>query len=382
MIRSKAILATCCMALLTVSFSTAGPAMCMPAMAEELHLDYPRQGLLFSAVMWSVPLSLAVAVLADRIGFRALLVTSSAVQAGGWFLLAGANSYAHALGGAFVLGLGGSIAEPLLTPLVCAIFPQSRTRMTNFLHAFYCVGIVCIAVLVMELAPAGLSWRGTFRILGLGCLPHGLAALLLPMPARAHDGLIRMPLRGLLGCRVFWLLAGMILLGAAAEMGPADWLPTFVHAIPGVGEASAGLALAAFGSLMATGRFLTAALGGRIGVRGLLRGSAVFSCLCLAAVALPLPPTARAGFLCLVGLGVACFWPTLMAAAGDRFPQAGAAMFSVLSFVGSTGCAAVPIAVGFLGQRFGSLAPALALLAVLPAILLVGSFLLNLRTRQ
>ena len=364
------------MALVTVSFSTAGPAMCMPALAGELHLTYAQQGLLFSAVMWSVPLSLLVAAAADRIGFRALLVTASAVQAGGWFLLASADSYAHALTGAFVMGLGGSIAEPLLTPLVCAIFPDRRTRMTNFLHAFYCVGMAGIALLVMALAPAGLSWRGTFRLLGLGCLPHGLAALALPLPARAHDGLVRMPMRGLLGRGAFWLLAGLILLGAAAEMGPADWLPTFLHNIPGASQAAGGIALAVFGSLMAAGRFLTAALAGRVGVRRLLGVSAGFSCLCLAAVGAPLPPPARAACLCLVGLGVACFWPTLMAAAGDRFPQAGASMFSVLSFVGSAGCAAVPVVVGFLGERLGSLAPALALLAVLPAILLAGSFLL------
>ena len=364
------------MALLTVSFSTAGPAMCMPAMAAELGLDYQQQGLLFSATMWSVPLSLAVAALADRIGFRALLVAASAVQAGGWFLLAQADSYPHALAAGFVMGLGGSIAEPLLTPLVCAIYPDRRTRMTNFLHAFYCVGMAGIAILVMALAPAGLGWRATFRLLGLACLPHGLAALVLPMPARAHDGLVRMPMRGLLRRGVFWLLAGMIVLGAAAEMGPADWLPTFLHNIPGAPEASGGLALAVFGTLMATGRFLTATFAGRVGVRGLLRGSAAFSGLCLAAVGLPLPPLAQAACLCLVGLGVACFWPTLMAAAGDRFPQAGASMFSVLSFVGSTGCAAVPVVVGYVGERFGSLAPALAGLALLPALLLAGSFLL------
>lgn len=364
------------MAVLTVSFSTAGPAMCMPALAREFHLDYAQQGLLFSAVMWSVPLSLLVAAAADRIGFRALLVTASAVQATGWFLLAGADSYAQAVAGAFVMGLGGSIAEPLVTPLVCAIYPESRTRITNFLHAFYCVGLACTAGLVMAVAPAGLSWRGTFGLLGLACLPHGLAALLLPMPARAHHGPLRTPMRGLLGRGVFWLLAGLMLLGAASEVGPTDWLPTFIHNIPGAGEASGPLALAAFGSLMAAGRFLAAAFAGRVGVQRLLRVSAAFSGLCLAAVAAPLPPAARAACLCLVGLGVACFWPTLMAAAGDRFPQGGASMFSVLSLAGSAGCAAVPVVVGFLGERFGSLAPALACLALLPALLLAGSPLL------
>ena len=65
--------------------------------------------------------------------------------------------------------------------------------------------------------------------------------------------------------------------------------------------------------------------------------------------------------------------PTVLAVAGDRFPQAGASMFSVLSAAGALGCAVAPAAIGWIAKACGSLAPALAALAVAPAIILVMS---------
>lgn len=78
----KAVLSACCAAIVTTSFGLAAPALCMPAMARELGLDYARQGLGFRAPTWSLLASPAAARLADRIGFRRVVVFASAVQAG------------------------------------------------------------------------------------------------------------------------------------------------------------------------------------------------------------------------------------------------------------------------------------------------------------
>jgi len=129
-----------------------------------------------------------------------------------------------------------------------------------------------------------------------------------------------------------------------------------------------------FGILMGTGRFLTSALSGRLGTRWLLVLSAGLCTVCLASMALPLGAVYQIGCLSLVGFGVACFWPTLLAVAGDRFPQAGASMFSVLSAAGAFGCAAAPVAIGWIANACDSLAPAMIALAVAPAVILVASF--------
>ncbi|MBE3123500.1 MAG: MFS transporter, partial [Planctomycetes bacterium] len=106
--------------MLTMSFTVAGPAMCMPSMAADLGLDYAQQGLVFSAPMWSFVLSLVVAALADRVGFRGLLLAASALQAVGWFVFAEVQGFPQAVGAAVLVGIGGSVVDPLLTPIICA----------------------------------------------------------------------------------------------------------------------------------------------------------------------------------------------------------------------------------------------------------------------
>jgi MFS family permease len=378
-VKTKAVMTACCMAMLTLSFTVAGPAMCMPSMARDLRLDYVQQGLVFSAPMWPFALSLVVAALADRIGFRGLLLLGSVVQTVGWFLLAEVQSLPQAIWAAVLVGIGGSVVDPLLTPIICAVYPARRARMANFLHGFYCVGFASVALLIVLLHPAVLTWRWAFRVLGVLCVPYGVAGAVLALPRQVHQGEVRLRARALILRPIFWLLATAMILAAATEMGPANWLPSFVQSLASPADPTAGSNLLAgaglilFGSLMAAGRFMASAMENRIGVRRLLAVAAAACMVCLAAVALPFAAVYRVVCLGIVGFSVACLWPTLLAVAGDRFPQAGASMFSVLSAVGGVGCAAAPVALGCLGNVFGSLAPAMVALALAPALILVAS---------
>lgn len=383
MVKTRSVMTVCCMAMLTLSFTVAGPAMCMPSMARDLRLDYAQQGLVFSAPMWSFALSLVVAALADRIGFRGLLLAGSVVQTVGWFLLAEVQSLPQAVWAAALVGIGGSVVDPLLTPIICAVYPARRARMSNFLHGFYCVGFASVALLIVLLHPGVLTWRWAFRVLGVLCVPYGVASAVLALPRQVHQGEVRLRARTLIRRPIFWLLAVAMILAAATEMGPANWLPSFVQGLASPGDPTAGsnllagVGLVLFGSLMAAGRFMASAMETRLGVRRLLAGAAVACMVCLAAVALPFGTVYRVVCLGIVGFSVACLWPTLLAVAGDRFPQAGASMFSVLSAVGAIGCAAAPVALGCLGSLFGSLAPAMAALALAPALILIVSFRLR-----
>ena len=383
MVKTRAVMTACCMAMLTLSFTVAGPAMCMPSMARDLKLDYAQQGLVFSAPMWSFALSLVVAALADRIGFRGLLLVGSVVQTVGWFLLAEVQSLPQAVCAAALVGIGGSVVDPLLTPIICAVYPARRARMANFLHGFYCVGFASVALLIVLLHPGVLTWRWAFRVLGALCVPYGVASAVLALPRQVYQGEVRLRARTLMLRPIFWLLAVAMILAAATEMGPANWLPSFVQGLASPGDPAAGSNLLAgaglvlFGSLMAAGRFMASAMETRIGVRRLLAGAAAACMVCLAAVALPFGTVYRVVCLGIVGFSVACLWPTLLAVAGDRFPQAGASMFSVLSAVGAIGCAAAPLALGCMGSLFGSLAPAMAALALAPALILIVSFRLR-----
>jgi len=70
-----------CLAIVTMGFGPAGLALCMPAIAAYLRLDYTQQGLLLSAGLWAFVIALAAAGVADRCGFRGLLVLAAAHRA-------------------------------------------------------------------------------------------------------------------------------------------------------------------------------------------------------------------------------------------------------------------------------------------------------------
>jgi MFS family permease len=398
--------------MLNISFAVASPALCVVALSRDLGLDYARQGILFSAAMWFFLVSPAAASLVDRVGFRWVLAAATAVQAAGWWMLASAGGFGQAVAGAACMGLGGAMLDPLLTPLVCAVFPERRARMSNFLHGFYCVGLLLTVGLVVALQQAGVSWRDTFRLLGILCLPTGLLALVLALPTQSHQGDVRQPTRSLLGEAAFWLFAAAIFMAGATEMVAANWLPRYVHDLvgssgsgalvasiagdsaggavgtpaghaaavlpaPEAGSLAAGAGLALFAVLMGAARFLTSALVHRFGPRRLLIGSAALAAMCLVLAALHLPPVLTVASLATVGFGVACMWPTVLALAGDRFPRAGASMYATISAAGGLGCAAGPAVAGWIAERAHGLAPAMGALAVAPLIVLAVAWRLR-----
>jgi fucose permease len=367
------VLGLCCYAIVAMSFVFAVPAVLMPRIAADLSLDYARQGVLFSATVCAVLVPLVSASIADRIGSARVLLAGSLIQAAGCFWIASAHSFGEALAGGVVLGAGGAATDPLTTPLVCAVYPERRARMSNVLHGFFCIGLAATAAVLLALLEMGVGWRSAFRAIGALCLPHGVAALLRPLPKQTHQGAVRLRARDMVRDRRFLVLAAAMTFAGATEVGPTNWLPTLVQrAWPGAGATTAGAAgMIVFGLLMAAGRFLTSTLCHRFGVERLLAASAVLCTAGLTAIAAPLPPIATGAALAVVGFGVGCLWPTVLALAGDRFPDAGASMFSVLSMAGGIGCIVAPAWIGWVASGTGRIELGLASLAAAPLLFLL-----------
>jgi fucose permease len=116
---------------------------------------------------------------------------------------------------------------------------------------------------------------------------------------------------------------------------------------------------------MAGGRLVVSATVRRTGVRAMFLIGGAVCVASLAMASLPWGAAWSAAWLAALGLGVAGFWPTIMGCAGDRFPQAGASMFSLLSAAGNFGGIISPIAIGLVGAHAG-LHAAMRMLALAP----------------
>lgn len=368
------------MGSMALSFSINTQALCLTTISGEFHLDTAAGGFFLSCAFWGLFAGiLATGPLADRWGIRALLVSSAVCQAGGFVIASLAHGSVLLFFGAFIVGIGTGMVDPLLTPLVCAVYPDIRTKASNLLHAFYPIGILIVILLTLFLLHIHWTWRGIYQLMAVLCFPYGLGFLILPLPRHLHGGADRLPTRQLMKSLPFLLLLGAIFLAGVTEIGSSQWLPAFIEKTAGSTRTGGALGLLAFGATMALGRLLNSWLSHHISPKRFFLIGGLVCVVSLLLAAIPAPVFFTAGCLAVLGLGISGFWPTILACAGDCFPSAGASMYSTLAALGNFGGVAGPLMVGLVADRW-SLRAGMAFLAVAPAVaILLLLYLLSLR---
>jgi MFS family permease len=371
-IRSPAgLLATCCLAMVSIGLMTNLPALCLTAIADDLGLDSAHSGLFLSCAFWGLVVSIPLSgPAADRWGFRRLLVTSAVFHSVGLYLVSGAHGTRQACLGAGVTGLGTGLLDALLTPLACAAYPKARARTANLLHAFYPIGMLLVVLLVVLLVWSGRDWRAIYRLMITTNVPYAVLLLLIPLPPHCHEGPARMPSRLVVRHVEFLLLAGVIFLAGVTELGPSQWLPSYVEQATGSTRSTGALGLLALGTMMAAGRLGNSFLARHASPKALVRVGAAVAATGLVLSALPAPAWCTVACLAMFGLGVSGIWPSVLSLAGNRFPQAGATMYCVLQTSGNVGGLVGPLALGLIAQGTG-LRVAMGLLALCPVLILL-----------
>lgn len=365
----RTILAVCCAGMGTLSLMAAAPAMWLADIGAELAMNEAQKGLFLGAPAWGLLVAmLAAGPAADRWGYRLPMLIGVVLQVLGLVLIGLAGTQLQALAGGCVMGLGSGLGDALFTPVACGLYNEARSRVANLLHAFYPIGLIVTVLLTLLLMHLGFSWRQGFLAFALLPLPYGLAAAVLPLPRQSHQGPERTRVVAFLRHGSYLLFLGALLLACATELGPAEWLPVFVNQAAGDGRLGGGLGLALFGVTMGIGRLGTSVLVHRVGPRRLFVVGGVACAACLLLSATSDQSWLRALWLVLLGFGVAGFWPTIMACAGDRFPHAGATMYAILAAAGALGGFVGPAAIGAVAE-LRDLSTAMAALAVAPLVM-------------
>ena len=354
------------MGMCTLGFVFAAPALWAQDIGNELLLNDAGKGLFLGAASGGLCAAMLIAgPLADRFGFRLPLVGGALLQMIGLVAISRAPSAVWLVVGAAVAGLGTGGSDALLTPIACALYPLHRTRVANLLHAFYPVGLVATTLLIGLLMYLGWTWRTSFLLLGALRVVYGLFLVSVPLPAGAHEGGRRMEVWEYLRRGAYWLFILAILLGTAAEMGASTWLPDFVKRTRDAGRMEAGAGLILFGVTMGLARLFVTALVHKLGARRLIILCGVLSTACLLLAAYAENPWITVMWLSLLGFAVAPLWPTILACAGDRFPRAGATMYTVLGAAGAFGGLLGPVVFGLIAEA-SNLNVAMAALAAAP----------------
>jgi fucose permease len=250
--------------------------------------------------------------------------------------------------GMLVTGIGWGAMETAVNPLTAALYPEDKTHRLNVLHAWWPMGIIVGGLAGLALDRVGLGWQtklGVVLIPAVVCLV-GLVGTRFPPTERAAAGVSagemwREVLRPFF---LVWFLS--MFLTAASELAPGQWVDMALTRTVGF----RGIWLLIYVSgLMFVMRHFAGPLAHRLSPVGLLW----FSCL-LASAGLVLLSGASSpvtGLLAATiwGAGVCFMWPTMLAAASERFPKGGALLMGLM---GTAGTLSIYFVLPQMGQIF------------------------------
>jgi MFS family permease len=344
----KRLFLVCVCALVTTSMSF----ILRGAIATSLQTDYfdaidkaHSAGMVGSA-LGAVFLTFAATLLfgsplIDAVGMRNVLlicagsfITGTTLVISADKITSGAGVYTVVWLGMLLAGVGWGCSEAVINPLTTTLYPNDKTHKLNVLHAWWPGGIIMGGVIGQVISKAHLSWRLQFALIMLPAL--ALLVMLIgakfPKTERAAAGVPASEmLKAVLKPGFFvWFVA--MLLTSAAELAPGQWVDfTLTRTLH-----MQGIWLLIYvAGLMFVMRHFAGTMVHKLSSVGLLWVSSLLAAIGL--VALSTADSPVMGFLAATiwGTGVCYMWPTMLAAASERYPRGGAFAMGLIGTAGS-----------------------------------------------
>jgi MFS family permease len=280
----------------------------------------------------------------DYIGMGRLLTLSSVCFLVGTVIVLCARTLAQAQGvmslfrivwlGMLIIGIGQGLVETVINPLAASLYPDDKTHRLNVLHAWWPGGIIIGGLLGLALGRFNLNWQVQMGLVLLPAAVFGIMAAgsKFPPTERVAAGvpagdMLKEVLRPFF---ILWFLS--MFLTAASELAPGQWVDMALTRTVGM----KGIWLLVYVSgLMFVMRHFAGPLAHKLSPVGLLW----ISCL-LASIGLFLLSFANSKITGLLaatvwGIGVCYMWPTMLAAASERFPRGGALLMGLMGTAGT-----------------------------------------------
>ena len=303
----------------------------------------------------------AAGIAVDHVGAQRVLTAGTGLLAVGFLALAGASSPGAAAVGFALLAAGGSMINAASNTLVSVTFGERRGAMLSLLGVFCAIG-ACLAPFAVGVTGVA----GRLTALGALTVVVTVAPLVMDRAAWTSRGLT---LRAMLALGRDHHLGGLILwLGVefGVEAILAGWSAAYALAtLPGV---NASLVVVLYWSGLCAGR-VSAPLALRRRSKLVTLGVAAgLAALAVAGIATASTWTALAVSVFAAGFAVGPLAPTVIAVAGDRYPQQSGLVIGVLISVAQLGAVLLPWIAGrvaiYQGFRAAMLVPVAAAIAL------------------
>jgi MFS family permease len=350
-----------CVALIATAICFGVRADIMDAMAGQFGLSRAQIGWIAGAAFWGFTVSMFVGgQLCDLLGMRRLITFGFFGHVLGILLTVCAGGFWTLYAGTLSIGMANGLIEAALNPLTATLYPQRKTERLNALHVWFPGGIVLGGLMSLTLTRLGCGWRIKTAFLMAPVFIYGMLfrRLRLPPTERVQSSI---PTRDMYLEALrpgFLVLLFCILLTAATELGPNQWIPSIVTRttrLPGI------LVLVWITGLMAVGRQFAGQLVSRMAPTALLLFSAVLSAVGVAALGSVGKGWQVFAAATVYALGICYLWPTMYGITSERHPAGGAFL---LGLIGSAGMLSDAFVVPLIGHWYDVWGAAVALRAV------------------
>ena len=326
---------------------------------------------------------LVSAKIADKIGYRPLIVAAHVFAVAGFVLLSFLPDilsvpYVGLCISIIFYAVGGGLTEVLISPIVEACPTDNKSSAMSLLHSFYCWGsvLVVLGTTIFFLLFGTENWRIAACLWAILPLFNTFYFMLVPINKLTENG-EGMGIRQLIKNGTFRYLAVFMLCAGASELAMSQWASAFAETGLDVTKTMGELlGPCFFAVLMGTSRIIHAKFGDKLGLEKYLALSSVlciFSYLIAAFSPVPVISLIGCG---ICGLSVGAMWPGTFSLASERCPKGGTTMFALLALAGDAGCSLGPAVVGFVsGAMNDSLKPGIVSAAIFPFILILGLYI-------
>jgi len=335
-------------ALVVTAMSFALRASSANAWAADFHLSHEQVGWINSTAFWGFTLAMVFGgPLCDALGLGKIVALAVLGHIAGILLTVFAWNYWSLFFGTLLFGIANGSVEAACNPLIATLYPQDKTTKLNHFHAWFPGGIVLGGLLASALAQGGFGWRVQFGCLLLPTIVYAVMFMKqrYPQTERVTQGVSTGSMFGACLNPWFLLMVACMLLTAATEFGPQNWIP----AIMDNAGVKGNLVLVFITALMWGGRQIAGVFVHRISPPGTLFLSAVLAALGLYLMSQSSTTTMLFVSAAIFALGVCFFWPTMLGTVSERFPRTGALGLAIM---GGAGMLSAGFVVPYVGRFY------------------------------
>jgi len=354
MYNKKLVFWSACIGMLIFGIGLITLGSVAPDLKEKLSLDALTSGTLFSILPIGILAgSLIFGPIADRYGYRILMVTSSVLMAFGFEGVSFATTIGSLKICIFFIGLGGGVINGATNAMVTDISDTGKGANLSLLGVFFGIGALGMP-LILGLLENSFTYSTIVGAIGVLVIVAGIFFIFVKFPPAklSHDS----PFKGisvLFRDKVILLIAFFLFFQSSFEGILNNWTTTWLIDHLSLSQNMALYGLSTYVAGMVIMRLIIGSFLRNVSPRKILLTS-----FALMITGLIFLRTCTAFFpalsgLLILGAGLAGGFPIMLGFTGDLYKDLSGTAFSFVLAVGLTGNMMINYLMGIISQKFG-----------------------------